>query len=131
MRLDKRQNLQEELPPGGNPLWYYWELFLIPATIAAAEGTLGAPGQYYAAYDYNGDGVNDYADVDAAIEIYLSGVGPMSAPAYFAYMAKLDAANIENRVQKGGAGIDIGSQRGSNVARPPAPPPDMSSGGKG
>ena len=130
MRLGNRQNLQEELPPGGNPLSYYWELFLIPATIEAAEGTLGAPGQYYAAYDYNGDGVNDYADVDAAIEIYLSGIGPMSAPAYFAFMAKLDAADTENRLQKGGAGIQIGSQRGSNVARPPAPPPDMS-GGKG
>ena len=128
MRLDRRINLNEEAPPGGNPPQYLWELILIPLTIQAAEGTLGVPGQYYAAYDYNGDGVNDYADVDAAIEIYQSGIGPMTAPQYFAFMAKLDAANRENRLQKGGAGIQIGTQRGSNVARPPAPPPDTSAG---
>ena len=128
MRLDHRNNLDEEAPPGGNPLQYYWELILIPATIAAAEGTLGAPGQYYAAYDYNGDGVNDYADVDAAIEIYLSGIAPMSAPQYFAFMAKLDAANQENRLQKGGAQIQIGNMFGQKTAKAPPPPPDTSAG---
>jgi hypothetical protein len=116
--------LGEEAPPGGNPPQYLWELILIPATIAAAEGTLGAPGQYYAAYDYNGDGVNDYADVDAAIEIYLSGIAPMTAPAYFAFMAKLDAADKENRLQKGGAQIQIGTELGSKTAKAPTPPPD-------
>jgi hypothetical protein len=72
--------------------------------------------------------VNDYADVDAAIEIYLSGIAPMSAPQYFAFMAKLDTANQENRLQKGGAGVQIGTQRGSNVAKAPPPPPDTSGG---
>jgi len=124
MRLDRRDKLNEE----DNPVQYYWETILIPLTIQAAEGTLGVPGQYYAAYDYNGDGVNDYADVDAAIEIYQSGIAPMSAPQYFAFMAKLDAANQENRLQKGGAQIQIGNMFGQKTAKAPPPPPDTSAG---
>ena len=48
----------------------------------------------------------------------------MTAPQYFAYMAKLDAANQENRLQKGGAQIQIGTELGSKTAKAPTPPPD-------
>ena len=125
----KKKSVEESYAGMTNIDWFLndltWTTVIIKNTFDGVES-----GQYNAAFDWNGDGVLDMDDVFLAIELWQQGLGVMYATDYQRMLADMEAGRRSN-VNKGGAQMQIGTRFGSKTSRPPAAPPDMSTGAGG
>jgi len=86
-------------------------------------------GQYFLSlYDYNGDGVIDFGDLQVLLSLEGAGLPYMDAADYIRYMGS-DARS--GAKQQRGTQMQIGKTMGSMTSKPPAAPPDMSTGAGG
>ena len=125
----KKKGVEEEYAMMTNIDWLLndltWSTIIIPNTFDGVQS-----GEYNSAFDWNGDGVLDMADVQLAIDLWQQGLGVMYADDYQRMLADMEAGRRSN-VNKGGAQMQIGTRFGSKTSRPPAAPPDMSTGAGG
>ena len=86
-------------------------------------------GQYFLSlYDYNGDGVIDFGDLQVLLSLEGAGLPYMDAAEYIRYMGSGARSGAK---QQRGTQLQIGKTMGSKTSRPPAAPPDMSTGAGG
>jgi hypothetical protein len=86
-------------------------------------------GQYFLSlYDYNGDGVIDFGDLQVLLSLEGAGLPYMDAADYIRYMGSGARSGVK---QQRGSQIQIGTQMGSKTSKPPAAPADTSTGAGG
>ena len=121
----KKKGVEEEYAQMTNIDWLLndltWSTIIIPNTFDGVQS-----GEYNSAFDWNGDGVLDMADVQLAIDLWQQGLGVMYADDYQRMLADMEAGRRSN-VNKGGAQMQIGTRFGSKTSRPPAAPPTTGS----
>ena len=79
-------------------------------------------------FDYDGNGLVDYNDLTFLLSLQAAGLPFMYAFTYNKYM---DSDARSGAKQQRGAQLQIGKTMGSKTSRPPAAPPDMSTGAGG
>ena len=121
----KKKGVEEEYAQMTNIDWLLndltWSTIIIPNTFDGVQS-----GEYNSAFDWNGDGVLDMADVQLAMDLWQQGLGVMYADDYQRMLADMEAGSRSN-VNKGGAQMQIGTRFGSKTSRPPAAPPTTGS----
>ena len=76
-------------------------------------------------YDYNGDGMIDFADLQILLSMESAGLPFMDAADYIKYMQSGARSGAK---QQRGAQMQIGTRFGSKTSRPPTAPPPTGTG---